>query len=71
VDGRTVHAQRAGEAVTFEDVDLIVVSTGMQSRDELVSKLDGAVPVNVVGDARRVGNAREAIEDAYLTAREL
>ncbi len=71
VDGRTVHAQRAGEAVTFEDVDLIVVSTGMQSRDELVSRLDGAVPINVVGDARRVGNAREAIEDAYLTAREL
>ncbi len=71
VDGHTVHAQRNGAAVTFEDVDLIVISTGMRSVDGLVSELEGAVPVHVVGDARRVGNAREAIEDAYLTAREL
>jgi len=71
VDGRTVYADRNGEDVVFEDVDLIVVSTGMRSSIDLVTDLHGAVPVRVVGDANRVGNAREAIEDAYLTAREL
>jgi pyruvate/2-oxoglutarate dehydrogenase complex dihydrolipoamide dehydrogenase (E3) component len=71
VEGRTVQAEREGVPIAFEDVDLIVISTGMQSVDGLARELEGAVPVWVVGDARRVGNAREAIEDAYLTTREL
>lgn len=71
IDGRTVHASRNGESVRFEDVDLVVVSTGMKSMDGLVADLEGAVPVHVVGDAHRVGNARTAIEDGYLAAREL
>ncbi len=71
VEGRTVHAQREEEAVVFEDVDLIVVTTGMQSVDGLARELDGAVPVWLVGDAKRVGNAQDAITDAYLTCREI
>ncbi len=71
VEGRTVHAQREDEAVVFEDVDLIVVTTGMQSVDGLARKLHGAVPTWVVGDAKRVGNAQDAITDAYLTCREI
>jgi len=71
VDGRTVHATRQGQPVRFEEVDLIVVTTGMKSVFDLATELEGAIPVYLVGDAHRVGNAREAIEDAYLTAREL
>jgi hypothetical protein len=43
----------------------------MRSVDGLAVELQGAVPVYVIGDARRVGNAREAMEDGYLTAWEL
>lgn len=71
IEGSKAFAEREGEHVVFEDIDLIVVSTGMQSVDELAHELSGTVPVWVVGDAKQVGNARTAMEDAYLTAREL
>jgi len=69
VEGRTVYAWREDEAIVFEEVDLIVVTTGMASVDEVARELEGAVPVWVVGDARQVGNAQDAIADAFLTCR--
>lgn len=71
MEGRTMHAVRDGQPTAFEDVDLVVVTTGMTSDSGLLSELDGAIPVAVVGDARRVGNAQDAVADAFLTAREL
>jgi len=71
IDGRTAHGQRNGEPITIEDVDLVIVSTGMESVDELARELAGKLPVWTVGDARKVANAKDAIEGAYLTAREL
>ncbi|MFO8072169.1 MAG: NAD(P)/FAD-dependent oxidoreductase [Polyangia bacterium] len=71
IEGNRVLAERDGEQIVFEDVDLIVVSTGMQSITELSEQLGGRLPVWTVGDARQVGNAQTAIEDAYLTARNL
>jgi hypothetical protein len=50
---------------------MVVVTVGMTSEDALLKQLEGAVPVTVVGDAKRVGNAQDAIADAFLTAREL
>lgn len=71
VDGHTVHAWREEQPIVFEEVDLIVVTTGMTSVDDLARELDGAVPIRLVGDAKRVGNAQDAIADAYLTCREI
>ncbi len=71
VDGRTVHAWREEQPIIFENVDLIVVTTGMTSVDDLARELDGAVPIWLVGDAKRVGNAQDAIADAYLTCSEI
>jgi pyruvate/2-oxoglutarate dehydrogenase complex dihydrolipoamide dehydrogenase (E3) component len=71
MDGRTMHAVRDGRPITFDDVDLVVITTGMNSDDRLLGELEGAVPVAVVGDAKHVGNAQDAIADAFLTAREL
>lgn len=65
VEGRTIFAQRDDELVLFEDVDLIVVTAGMKSDDTLAVKLDGAVPMHMVGDAKNVGNAEDAIADAH------
>ncbi len=67
INERTVEALRDDEPVSFEDVDLVVVSTGMKSDDDLANRLIGAVPTYVVGDARQVGNAEDAISDAYRT----
>ena len=67
IEGRVIHATRDEQAVVFEDVDLIVVTTGMKSVDDLAHELQGAVPLWIIGDARQVGNAQDAIADAYVT----
>ncbi len=71
VEGRTVYAWRNEQPVVFENINLIVVSTGMASVDDLAHELDGGVPVWLVGDAKQVGNAQDAIADAYLTCRDI
>jgi len=67
IDGKTVYAERDGEKIEFEDIDIIVVSTGMKSFNPLEEKLKGTMPVHVIGDANKIGNAQDAIRDAYET----
>jgi len=68
VDGKTVYAERNGEEIKFEDIDIFVVSTGMESYNPLEDKLQGKVPVHVIGDAKEVGKAQDAIESGYKLA---
>lgn len=70
VEGRTVYAERNGKNIRFGDIDVIVVSTSMKSYNPLEKELEGKMPVYVIGDAREVGNAQDAIRDGYETARE-
>ena len=37
----------------------------------LESQLRNKVPINVIGDAKKVGKAQDAIRDAYFTAIEI
>jgi len=71
VDGKTVYAERKGKTIQFNDIDIIVVSTGMKSYNPLEEELKGEMPVYVIGDARRVGNAQDAIRDGYEVAEKL
>ena len=71
VDGRTVYAERNGESIQFEDIDIIVVSTGMRSYNPLEEKLKGKLPVYVIGDAKEVGNAQDAIRQGFEIGRKL
>ena len=68
IEGKTVYAERNGEEIMFEDIDVFVVSTGMQSYNPLEEKLRGKVPVHVIGDAKKVGKAQDAIESGYKLA---
>ncbi|RKZ01980.1 oxidoreductase [Candidatus Fermentibacteria bacterium] len=68
VDGKTVFAVRNGEEIQFNDIDVIVVSAGMKSVNTLGKELQGSIPVKVIGDAEKVGNAQSAIRDGYLVA---
>ena len=65
VEGKTVYAEKQGEEIKFEAIDLIVISTGMQSFNPLEEKLKSKVPVYLAGDAKRIGNAQDAIRDGY------
>jgi 2,4-dienoyl-CoA reductase (NADPH2) len=71
IEGRTVYAERKGKKIIFDDIDIIVVSTSMKSYNPLEKKLEGNIPVYLIGDAKRVGNAKDAIRDAYDTAKSL
>ncbi len=71
IEGKTVFAERNGENIKFIDIDKIVVSTGMKSYNPLEADLKNKMPVYVVGDAKKIGNAQDAIRDAYDTAKKL
>jgi len=71
IEGRTVIAERNGEHITFDDVDIIVVSTSMNSYNPFENELIDKVPVFVIGDAKKVGNVQNAISDGYETAKEI
>ena len=66
VEGKTVFAEKNGENIQFEDIDTIVVSTGMKSY--IPFKPEFKIPVYYTGDARSVGNAQSAIYDAFKLA---
>lgn len=71
IEGRTVYAERNGEHNTFDDIDIIVVSTSMKSYNPLENELKEKIPVYVIGDAKKVGNVQDAIRDGYETAKEI
>jgi len=71
VEGRTVYAERDGEPIQFDNIDIIVVSTGMKSYNPLENALQGKLPVYVIGDAGTIGNAQDAIRDGYRIGTEL
>jgi len=54
--------------IEIDGIDHIILATGMKSYNPLENKLKNKIPVYVVGDARKVGNAQDAIKDAYETA---
>lgn len=68
IEGKTVFAERNGENIRFDDVDIVVVSTGMMSYNTMEEELEATVPIYVIGDAKMVGNAQDAIRDGYMTA---
>lgn len=52
-------------AKTISKIDKIVLSIGMRSETNLHNELRSQMPCHLIGDARRVGNAQNAIRDAY------
>ncbi|HNS17847.1 MAG TPA: FAD-dependent oxidoreductase [Bacteroidales bacterium] len=66
IEGKTVFAEKNGENIQFEDIDTVVVSTGMESY--IPFKPEFKIPVYYIGDAKSVGKAQNAIYDAYKLA---
>ena len=71
IEGKTIYAERSGNNIRFDGIDIIVVSTSMTSYNPLEKELEGKIPVYVIGDAKKIGNAQDAIRDGYETARSL
>lgn len=71
IEKRNVYAERNGKEIVFRDIDIIVISTGMTTYHPLEEKLKGKLPVYLVGDTLKVGNAQDAIVSAYNTAKNI
>ncbi len=69
VDGDKVYIKnKSGEEKIFEGIDDIVVATGMRPYNPLEEKLKGKIEYYVIGDAKKVGKAQDAIRDAFNLA---
>ncbi|MBN2175903.1 MAG: FAD-dependent oxidoreductase [Bacteroidales bacterium] len=66
VDGSTVFIEGAEGRNELTRIDKIVMATGMKSY--VPFEYEGEIPLHLVGDARKVGKAQEAIHDAYELA---
>ncbi len=74
IDGSTIRAEKVdeiNEKIKFENIDIIVLATGMKSVNKLSETLKDKMPVHLVGDAKEVGDAVTAIQSAYFTCREI
>jgi len=71
IEGKTAYAERNGKEIKFENIDAFVVSTGMESFNPLERKMRDKVPVHVIGDAKKVGKAQDAIKSGYRLANTL
>lgn len=71
IEGNTVYAERNNKDIQFDNIDIIVVSTGMKSYNPLEKIFKNKIPVYVIGDARKPGNAQDAISDGYEIAKNL
>ncbi len=70
VQGNTVYLSGKDQK-KLEGIDEIVVAAGMKSYNPLEKELKGKIPCWVVGDARQVGKAQDAIRSAFEVAKEL
>lgn len=64
----SVEAERDGKKINFEDIDHIVISTGLESYNPLANWDLSGIPTYVIGDASMVGDAQDAIYSAYKLA---
>ena len=71
IEGRTVYAKKKEQDIRFDDIDVIVISTSMISYNPLGKELMGEMPIYVIGDAKNIGNAQDAIRDGYELAKAL
>lgn len=68
IDGSVIYAEKDGLPIQFVDIDIIVVSAGMKSFHPLAEQLNEKMPVHIIGDANKTGDAQSAISDAWCTA---
>jgi len=52
-------------------INKIVIATGMKSETRLYEELKDKIPCSLIGDAKRVGKAQDAIRNAYEFAQSI
>ncbi|MEN8186744.1 MAG: NAD(P)/FAD-dependent oxidoreductase [Bacteroidota bacterium] len=71
VSGKKVFIKTPKSEQVIENIDIIVLATGMKSYNPLEKKLKGDIPLYVIGDANKIGKAQDSIKDAYETMKKV
>ena len=69
IEAHNAHIRKNGESKTLNNIDHIIVAAGMKSYHPLAKELEGKIPAEIIGDARKTGKAQQAIRDAFITAK--
>jgi len=69
VQGNTVYAKKDNKKIQFDNIDIIVMSTGMKSYNPFETEFDNIITYYIIGDAKKTGNAQDAIKNAYETTK--
>jgi 2,4-dienoyl-CoA reductase-like NADH-dependent reductase (Old Yellow Enzyme family)/thioredoxin reductase len=70
IDNDKVQIEGPDYKQTLEDIDVIVLATGMKSCNPF-EKYQSDKPIHVIGDALKPGKAQDAIHGAYETAKKI
>jgi len=68
IDGNKIKMSQHEKEIVLENIDKIIVATGMKSYHPLKEKLEGKIPLHLIGDAQKVAKAQDAILSAYVIA---
>ncbi len=68
VSGDKITIEKDGVESLIENIDLIVLAAGMKSYNPF-SDINFTKPVHIIGDARKVGKAQDAIKAGYEIAK--
>ncbi|MEN8124849.1 MAG: NAD(P)/FAD-dependent oxidoreductase [Bacteroidota bacterium] len=71
IDDNKVFVDTENGQEILTGVDIVVLSTGMKSFNPLEKELKNKIPTYVIGDAKKVGKAQDAIKDAYETVKNI
>ena len=67
ISGKKVYIEGENFKQTLEDIDHIILATGMKSYNPFSNDIFEK-PVHIIGDANKVGKAQDVIENAFQTA---
>ncbi len=70
ISGKKVFIEGVDFKKTINDIDHIILATGMKSYNPF-STINFDKPIHIIGDAIKVGKAKDAIENAFYIANEI
>ncbi len=67
IDGKDIYIENKEMKQKLENIDLIILATGMKSYNPF-EEMSNTDKIHIIGDANKVGKAKQAIEDGYYIA---
>ncbi len=70
IDGKKIYLLQNEELKFIDDIDFIIMATGMKAYNPFAD-LTFDKPIHIIGDAKKAGKAKEAMEDSFNVAQNI